>query len=56
MPVKYGDSGNPILTIKINGVEISNVLVDLGATINVITTETMHELGLHNLKFTPTVL
>jgi len=32
------------------------VLVDLGATINVITTETMHALGLRNLKHTPIVL
>ena len=56
MPVKYGDLGNPILTMKINGVEIPNVLVDLGASINVITAETMHALGLRNLKHTPKVL
>jgi len=53
---KYGDLGNPILTVQINGVEISNVLVDLGAAINVITTEIMHALGLCNLKHTPLVL
>jgi len=46
MPVKYGDLENPILTVQINGVEISNVLVDLGAAINVITAETMHALDL----------
>ena len=40
MPVKYEDPGNPILTVHINGVEIQNVLVDLGAAINVITAET----------------
>ena len=56
MPVKYGDLGNPILTVHINGVEIPNVLVDLGAAINVIITETMHALGLRNLKHTPTML
>jgi hypothetical protein len=56
MPEKYGDPGNPILTVQINGVQILNVLVDLGAAINVITTETMHALGLRNLKHTPTVL
>ena len=55
-PVKYGDPGNPVLIVQINGVEIPNVLVDLGATINVITTKTMHTLGLQNLKYTPTVL
>lgn len=56
MPVRYGDPGNPILKLQINGVEIPNVLVDLGAAINVITTKTMHTLGLRNLKHTPTVL
>ena len=35
--VKYCDIGNPILTVQINGVDIPNVLVDLRATINVIT-------------------
>jgi len=56
MPIKYGDPGNPVLIVQINGVEIPNVLVDLGATINVITTKTMHTLGLRNLKHTPTML
>eukprot|EP00253_Pinus_taeda_P014223 PITA_14223 len=56
MPVKYGDPQNPIFNVQINGVEIPNVLVDLGVSINVITTETMHALGLRNLKHTPTVL
>ena len=32
------------------------MLVDLGATINVITIETMHALSLRNLKHTPTIL
>lgn len=32
------------------------MLVDLGDAINIITTETMHVLGLRNLKHTPTVL
>ena len=56
IPVKYGDLGNPILTVKINGVDISIVLADLGAEINVITYENMLTLGLWNLKPTPTVL
>jgi len=46
IPVKYGDLGNPILTVKINGVDISIVLADLGAEINVITYENMLTLGL----------
>jgi hypothetical protein len=53
---KVWRSREPNLTVQINGVEIPNVLVDLGAAINVITTETMHALGLRNLKHTPTVL
>jgi len=56
MPIEYGYPGNPILTVQINGVEILNVLVDLDAAINVITTETMHTLGLRNLKHTPKML
>eukprot|EP00253_Pinus_taeda_P004085 PITA_04085 len=56
IPVKYGDPGNLILTGKINGVDIPNVLVDLGATINVITFATVITLDLRILKPTPTVL
>ena len=56
MLVKYGDPGNPILTVKINGDEIPNVLVDLGAAFNIITAETMDKLGLGNIKPTPTIL
>lgn len=44
--VKYGDPGNPVLTIQINGFDIPNVLLDLGAEINVITSTTMITLGL----------
>ena len=56
MPVKYEDPGNLILTVQINGVEIPNVLMDLGAAINTITIETMNTLGLSNIKPTPTIL
>ena len=56
MPIKYGDPRNPILTVKINGVEIPNVLVDLAAAINIITSETMNALGLGKIKPTPTIL
>ena len=56
IPVKYGDPGNPILTIQINGVNIPNVLVDLGATINVITSATTTIFGLQDFKPTPTIL
>jgi len=55
-PVKYGDRGNLIPTMKINGVDIPNVLVDLGVAINVITSANVLTLGLLDLKPTPTVL
>eukprot|EP00253_Pinus_taeda_P017841 PITA_17841 len=56
LSVNYGDLGNPILTVQINGVDIPNVLVDMGAAINVITSATVITLGSQNLKPTPTVL
>lgn len=56
IPIKYGDPGNLILIVQINGVDIPNVLIDLGATINFITSATVITLGLRNLKPTPTVL
>ena len=55
MHVKYGDPGNPILTVKINGIEIPNVLVGLGEAINIITAETMNTSGLGNIKPTATI-
>ena len=30
IPIKYEDLENPIFTVQINGVDIPNVLVDLG--------------------------
>jgi hypothetical protein len=41
---KYGNPGNPIATITINEVSIGNTLIDLGATINVMTTTTLEQL------------
>ena len=37
-------------------IQISNVLVDLGASINVMTIETLKKLGLTNLRPTQTIL
>ena len=53
---KYDDPGNPIVTMHIGHTQIPNVLVDLGAAINVMTIETVRKLGLTNLRPTPTVL
>ena len=48
IPVKYGDLGNLIMIVQINGVDM--------AVINVITYATMITLGPWNLKPTPTIL
>jgi hypothetical protein len=49
------DPGNPVVTSFINKTPIANTLIDLGATINVMTLETLNQLRLHNLLPTPTV-
>ena len=54
--VKYDDPGNPMLTTRINHIDLPNTLVDLGATINVMTTGTLSALGLSNPRPTPTLL
>ena len=54
--VKYGDPGNPIVTVQIYQASISNTLVDLGEAINIMTCETLKLLGLKNLQPTPTIL
>lgn len=53
---KYSDPGSPIVKIVINGTQIKNALVDLGATINVMTKDIMQKLNITILKPTPTVL
>jgi hypothetical protein len=53
---KYVDLGIPRVTTIINNIPIPNTLIDLGATINVMTLETMKTLQLTNLQFTPIVL
>lgn len=53
---KYLDPGSPIVKIHINGVEIPNTLIDLGAAINIMRKQTMEQLKLPNLLYTPTLL
>eukprot|EP00253_Pinus_taeda_P007304 PITA_07304 len=52
---KYVDPGSPIKNTRINGVEIPNNLIDLGAAINIMSRQTMEQLKLPNLLFTPTL-
>ena len=53
---KYEDLGNPIVTISIWGTLIPNTLIDLGAAINVMTLQTIHQLNIPNIQPTPTIL
>jgi hypothetical protein len=54
---KYGNLGNPLVTITINEVSIGNNLIDLGETINVMTATTLEQLQLQPLlRPTPTIL
>jgi len=53
---KYNDLGNPAATIYINGQPITNMLIDLGATINVMKKDLFTTLRLHGLRNIPTVL
>jgi hypothetical protein len=56
-PIKYGDPGNPTVTVKIGQTSIPHVLVDLGATINIMPIETMQLLQLRTqILPTPTIL
>jgi len=53
---KYLDLGSPIVKIHINGTKIPNMLIDLGAAINIMSKQVMHTFRLPNLKYTPTLL
>lgn len=53
---KYVDPVIPIVKTHINGVEIPNTLIDLGATINFMRKKPMEQLKLPNLLYTPTLL
>ena len=39
---KYLDPGSPIVKRHINGIEIRNTLIDLGADINIMSKKTMN--------------
>lgn len=43
---KYLDLGSPVVDVHINGTIIPHTLIDLGATINVMTRDTMLKLNL----------
>jgi len=53
---KYVDPRSLVVKTHINGVEIPNTLIDLGETINIMRKQTMEQLKLPNLLYTPTLL
>jgi len=53
---KYVDPGSPVVKTHMNGVEIPNTYIDLGAEINIMSKQTMEQLKLPNLLYTPTLL
>ena len=53
---KYSHLGSPIVFVSINGQSVKNVLISLGATINVMTKDTMKNLKIEGLRATPTIL
>jgi hypothetical protein len=56
-PVKYGDPDHPTVSVQVGKMIIPRVLVDLGATINIMTLETLQMLQLQNeVRDTPTIL
>jgi hypothetical protein len=48
--VKYANPGNPIVSVTINNVSIGNTLVDLGAAINIMTSNTVELLQLEQVS------
>jgi hypothetical protein len=56
LATKYSDPGSPIINVEISNTFISNMLIDLGANIDVTTRETMQTLGITGLRATPIVL
>ena len=53
---KYKDSSNLIVIVQISKANIPNTLVNLGATINIMTMETLEMLGFTNIIPKPIVL
>lgn len=53
---KYEDLGNLVVSIHVRGFLIPNTLIDLGVLINIMTLNTMQQLGILDLCPTPIVL
>ena len=53
---KYSNHRSPVVTLAIQGIQVQNVLVDLGASINVMTKEVIYKLHIIGLREMPIVL
>ena len=53
---KYADPRSLVVTLAIQGIQVQNVLIDLGASINVMTKEVMSKLKIIGLIKTQTIL
>ena len=53
---KYADPGSLVVTLTIQGIQVQNVLLYLGASINVMTKEVMCKQNIIGLRQTPTIL
>ena len=53
---KYSDLGSLVVNVSINGQFVKNALIDLGATINVMSKDIMKKLQIEGLRPTPTIL
>lgn len=53
---KYLDPGSPIVKTCIDGIEIPNTLIYLREAIHIMSKQTMNQLKLPNLQYTPTML
>lgn len=53
---KYTNLGNPVFSVQIGNVLVSNFLIDMGVAINVMAKQNMDQLRLSHLRPTPTVL
>jgi hypothetical protein len=50
LATKYSDPSNPNINVQIKNTLISNTLINLGDSINVMTCDTMQSLGLVGLR------
>ena len=52
---KYSNPRNPIFIVTIHGIQVQNVLVDLGASINVMIKEVLSSLHIIGLREAPSI-